>query len=231
MFCLTLLAVLLAGCGVFPGSESQSNGSGSLQVQQAPRSQLTYVAIGASDTYGIGADTPRSQNWASDLANQLGPDVHLVNLGVPGIVLHQALRVELPVALDSKPDLVTIWLAVNDLSSNVPLKNYAQDLDLMLSRLRSALPRSQIAIANVPDITLLPSFASQNLAELQKSIQAYNQIIAASASKYHVILIDLYKEWNELQNHPEYISSDGLHPSTAGYARIAELFYQGIRPK
>ena len=32
-----------------------------------------------------------------------------------------------------------------------------------------------------------------------------------------------------LRRHPEYISGDGFHPSTLGYAKLAELFYQTLK--
>ncbi len=86
--------------------------------------RLTYVAIGASDTFGIGADDPQTENWPTDLAAKLGNGVQLINLGVPGITAHQAIKIELPVALDAHPDLVTIWLAVNDIIDNVPVASY-----------------------------------------------------------------------------------------------------------
>ena len=38
---------------------------------------MTYVALGASDTFGIGANDPYNENWAADLeekANQAEPD-------------------------------------------------------------------------------------------------------------------------------------------------------------
>jgi hypothetical protein len=36
--------------------------------------------------------------------------------------------------------------------------------------------------------------------------------------------VDLYGGWQELAAHPEYVGSDGLHPSVTGYARVAALF-------
>ncbi|HBE24961.1 MAG TPA: lipase, partial [Ktedonobacter sp.] len=39
---------------------------------------------------------------------------------------------------------------------------------------------------------------------------------------------DLYQKWRTLRDHPEYISLDGLHPSTLGYTQIANLFYQAL---
>ncbi|HLQ28083.1 MAG TPA: SGNH/GDSL hydrolase family protein [Ktedonobacteraceae bacterium] len=212
-------------------ADNASPGTGSRQVvvQQAPRARLTYVAIGASDTFGIGADDPQTQNWPADLSAKFGSGVRLVNLGIPGVLLHQALNVEVPVALDAHPDLVTVWLAVNDLANNVPLDSYSHDLDLLVSRIQAAAPRARIAIANVPDLTLLPYFSSSDPQTLFTQIQAYNTSIATIVKRHHVILVDLYSQWSELRNHPEYISDDGLHPSTFGYTQIAELFYKTLQ--
>ena len=135
--------MLFLGSCSSPSVQSGKAGSPSLVVQQPPKARLTYVAIGASDTFGLGADDPETQNWASDLATMLGPGVHLINLGIPGVVLHQALDAEVPVAIDAHPNLITVWLAVNDIGNEVPIDSYAHDLDLLLSRLQAgaaALP-------------------------------------------------------------------------------------------
>lgn len=99
---------------------------------------FVYVAIGASDSYGVGADNPATQSWPADLARRLPPQTHVVNLGVPGILLHRAVETELPVALDAHPTLVTVWLAVNDLGAGVPLPQYRRDLGTLLGALRRA---------------------------------------------------------------------------------------------
>ncbi|MFL5628329.1 MAG: SGNH/GDSL hydrolase family protein [Ktedonobacteraceae bacterium] len=198
-------------------------------LQQAPHARLTYVAIGASDTFGIGADDPQTQSWPDDLAAKLGSGVRLVNLGVPNITLHQALNVETPIAIDAHPNLVTIWLAVNDLAYAVPVASYTHDLDLLVSRVQRANAHTRIAIANVPDLTLLSYFNGPDPQTLYTQIQDYNNAIASVAHRHHIILVDLYAQWRELRNHPEDISADGLHPSTLGYTRIAELFYQALQ--
>ena len=225
---LCFLVLFLASCGQISDSPS-SHSSNSQQVSNATNGLITYVAIGASDTFGIGTSDPYSQNWATDLADQLGRNVHLINLGIPGILVHDALNVELPVALDSHPDLVTIWLAVNDLANNVPISSYSHDLDLMVSRLQANAPTARILIANIPDLALLPSFSKYNVHELEKRIQAYNAAIASIARQHHIILVDLSQQNYNLKAHPEYISDDGLHPTDLGYLQLAELFYKALQ--
>jgi lysophospholipase L1-like esterase len=192
------------------------------------RSEITYVAIGASDTFGFGTDDPYSQNWASDLAVEIGPKVHLINLGIPGVIVHDALNLELPVALDSHPDLVTIWLAVNDIVDKVPVKSYAHDLDLLVSRLQARNPHVIIAMANVPDLTLLPHFSKFDFQALRMQITDYNAAIGDIVNHHHLILVDLSQQAYNLKSHPEYISDDGLHPSYLGYIQLAELFYMAL---
>src|SRR5215210_2492492 len=124
---LTLPAFVLlaaAGCGA------------SNAAQPTPR-PLTYVAIGASDTVGVGATSPDQESWPAQLQRRMPPGSRLVNLGVSGSLLHQALDQQLPIAVDSDPDLVTVWLAVNDYAARVPLERYAADLDILLGELRT----------------------------------------------------------------------------------------------
>jgi lysophospholipase L1-like esterase len=228
---LGLLMFFLVACSIQSNQQSSTTNSTTAAQQQA-KGQLTYVAIGASDTFGLGSDDPYNQNWAADLAAKLGPKYHLINLGVPSITIHEALRVELPVALDAHPNLVTIWLAANDIIDNVPVNSYAQDLDTLLSRLQSARPHVRIAVANVPDLTLLPYFYNQrsfNPQVLQAVVRAYNTAIATIVKRHHALLIDLSQHNFDIQNHPEYISEDGLHPTDIGYAQLANLFYQTLQ--
>jgi lysophospholipase L1-like esterase len=43
------------------------------------------------------------------------------------------------------------------------------------------------------------------------------------------MLVDLYSGWAELAAHPDYISADGFHPSSAGYRRLADLVLDTLR--
>jgi len=228
---LRLLLGLLCLCAFGLSACGQNASSTPFQATQ-PQGQtsgLTYVALGASDTFGTGTNDPYTQNWPSDMANMLKQNVHLINLGIPGITLHDALTSELPIALDAHPALVTVWLAVNDLATNVPVSKYEHDLNTLLSRLQAAAPRARIAVGNVPDLTSVPFFYSDDPVTLHAQIAAYNVAIASVVTNHHAILVDLSGQGYDLQAHPEYISNDGLHPSAIGYTKLAMLFYDALR--
>ena len=228
--CLLFLCVLslcLSSCA-FP-FVNQSPASSHLVTQQAPPSRLTYTAIGASDTFGIGTDDPQSESWPADLANKMGNGVRLVNLGVPSIDAHAALNVEVPVAIDSHPNIITIWLAVNDIADNVPVSDYQHDLDFVLTRLQAGAPHATILVANVPDLTYLPHFQSYDPNSLHALITSYNTAIATVVARHHVLLVDLISRWQQLATHPDYISDDGFHPNALGYTVLAGIFYQVLQ--
>src|SRR4051794_8436304 len=95
--CLALLAALTTvACTV--------------HAQPAAPQAVTYVAIGASDAVGVGAANPETDGWVPRFGAQLGPNVRVVNLGVSGSTLGQALQEQLGPAVDAQPDVVTVWL-------------------------------------------------------------------------------------------------------------------------
>lgn len=215
--------VSLLGCGSFVRL-------GSAEPAQAAK-PLTYVALGASDSVGVGADKPETDGWVPQLAQLLPPGTRLLNLGVSGSLLSDALRQQLPVAVASDPDLVTVWLAVNDFNAQVPLARYQADLDSLLGQL--ATTRARVYVANVPDLTQVPIYEVMGIDKptLAARVDAWNAAIAETAAKYGVTVVDLHSSWRELADHPEYVARDGFHPSADGYRRLAELFWSYIQPQ
>jgi lysophospholipase L1-like esterase len=221
--CLIVLGMALAGCGSI-ASPTALHGSNS-PATPTQRPSYIYVAIGASETFGTGADNPATESYPEDMKASLPAGAQVIDLGVPGITAPEAVRGELPEALDAHPNLVTVWLGTNDIIQKVTLADFQQSLDSILSQLASGT-HARVAVVNLPDLTYLPRFYSYDQATLKAQVQQWNAVIAREASAHHDILIDMYGHSSEVLGHPEYLSGDGLHPSTLGYLQIANLFYQ-----
>jgi acyl-CoA thioesterase I len=234
---LCLFAGALAACGpaVAPAPSASAritttDSSRALRAQAtatAAAATITYVALGASDAFGIGTDDPDRQNWPTVLAGKLGSRVHVIDLGIPGATVASAQRDELPIALAAHPRIVTVWLAVNDFAAGVDLDTYASELTSLLAVLRAGTP-AQVYVGNLPDLSLVPYFSSANPATLRAQVTAWNAAIARVCSAEGAHLVDLAAGWSALAEHPEFISSDGLHPSTAGAAQLAAVFAAAI---
>ena len=196
----------------------------------SPEGPVTYVALGASDAVGIGSDVPGSQGYVPLVAAHLPKKSHLINLGISGIQLHEALSQELPLALSTSPNLITIWLVANDFIGGVTYDQYFHDLNFLLQQLHVST-HARIVMANLPDLTRLPAFANETPAQKSQmlvAIQKWNKEIAQLAKKYGVALVDLFSQGSQITAHPEYISGDGFHPSPSGYVQLANYFWQVI---
>ncbi len=207
------LALLLSGC-----------------VAAAPATAPpVYLALGASDSVGVGAANPARDGWVPQLQQRLPPGTRLVNLGVSGAKIADAVQQQLPVAAEQHPDLVTIWLAVNDFNARVPLDRYERDLDRLLTAVQATQPR-RVLIGNIPALEQVPvySVADMSRPQLQAEVARWNEVIARQAARHGATLVDLHSSWTELASHPEYVSGDGFHPSAAGYQRLADVFYTAL---
>ncbi len=189
---------------------------------ETPARPFTYVALGASDAVGVGAANPEREGWVPQLAASFGPGTRVVNLGVNGSTLAQAIQEQLGPALDAQPDVVTVWLAVNDFTARVPLEQYTADLDYLLTRLEGTGAR--VLVGNVPDLSPISPRVGVEPERLRAEIGRWNAAIAGVAGRHGAQVVDLSAHWRELADHPEYLSADGFHPSAAGYTRLAQIF-------
>src|SRR2546426_12315229 len=85
---------------------------------------VRYVAIGASDTVGVGAADPTTGSWPARLAAKLPAGATYLNLGVSGSLASGAREQQLPKALEARPTHATVWLAVNGLNAGLGPGDY-----------------------------------------------------------------------------------------------------------
>jgi acyl-CoA thioesterase-1 len=201
-----------------------------------------YVAVGASETTGVGSDQPLRDGWPRVLHRTALPaGAVFVNMGIPGATVAQALDEEMSQALAAKPNLVTVWLNVNDLTRGVGPVDYERRLGVLVRTLRSG-GSVRVLVANTPPLDTLPAFRSGRLfpegvdgpdAEtLRQQVDAYNAAIARVAGREGALLVDLHAVGMAARaagTDAELVSRDGFHPSTAGHAAVAAAFADVLR--
>ena len=190
---------------------------------------IRYVAIGASDTVGVGASDPATGSWPARIAKLLPPGSAFVNVGVSGSIALQARTAQLPGAIAQRPTVVSIWLAVNDMNATIEPASFANDLGAIVDGLVSAT-EAKIFVGNVPDLRPVPAYKDADKVALFRLISAYNATIAAIAAKSpgRVIAVDLFTGSADLVSTIT-VSGDGFHPSDAGYQLIADRFADAMR--
>jgi acyl-CoA thioesterase-1 len=206
--------------------------------------RLLYVAIGASETVGVGTDEPLREAWPQVFFRTgLPPSTAFVNLGIPGATVATALERELPEALALRPDLVTVWLNVNDLIAGVPASRYEMELDELVSGLRGGRVGT-VLVANTPPLDRLPVYLAcapnvplpeggcdpvreLSLQQIEDAVSGYNDAVDRVARRHGAIVVDLHSvtvRERAAGREPDLYADDGFHPSTLGHRLVARAF-------
>lgn len=230
---LAIVVVLTLFACVAPGDGSPARQGVSSRAattpSPAPRPER-YVAIGASDTVGVGAADPRDGSWPARIAAKLPEGSTYTNLGVSGSLALPARTQQSPAAIAARPTIVTIWLAVNDLNNGISSTAYRDVLDGMLGELVTRT-EARIFVGNVPDLTAVPVYRGRlDPVVLQAQVAAYNRWIGETVAKYpgRVTVVDLFTGSAEVMSTAT-VSADGFHPSDGGYRIIADRFVTAMR--
>lgn len=205
--------------------------SGPTATATAPPA-ITYAAIGASDVVGVGASDPATESWVNLLYKKMPPRTNLVRLGRSGITLQEANAVEIPDAIAMQPQIITLWNCVNDVGRGVPVATYIAQLYTALTRLTNET-KATVLLLDLPDISLL---LKGQLPDAQRDlikggVQQWNKEMRLAAASYgdRVKFVDIFPTSEEILLHPEYLSLDQFHPSTAGYQRLADFVWDIIQ--
>lgn len=207
---------------------------------------LVYVAVGASESVGVGASDPLRNAWTQLFYRSALPaSTVFVNMAVPGSTTAQALTDQVPPAVGQSPDVVTVWLAVNDLLHAVPVATYQAELTQLVTALRRG-GATKVLVANMPPLDDLPAYQAcltgtsacflgpggapvtvPPASTVAAAVAAYNAAIAQVVASTGAIPVDLHAvALAARQNGTEasLVSSDGFHPSDAGHALVAKAF-------
>ncbi len=232
LLALAALALLVTACA---GGRADT-----LEVEALPP-PFTYVAVGASETVGIGANDPVSESWPSVFyRNALARSATLVNLGVSGATVREALDRELKPALAEEPRLVTVWLNVNDLVRQVPVEQYQRDLGTLVRALRRG-GATDVLVASTPPVVDLPllraclpggtgcqlPFRLPSAETITERVAAYNAAISRVAEAEGAVVVDLAAAGGGRID-PTLVAADGFHPSTEGHRRVAAAFADAL---
>jgi acyl-CoA thioesterase-1 len=188
---------------------------------------IYYVALGDSTGVGVGAS---HGGYVARLFKRITvhrPGSRLKNLCVSGATTSEVLANQLE-ALDTNADLITLGIGINDIAHGLTVEEFGKNYEAILSRLKSN-SGATILVTNIPDISTAPQIPVFVRPRYHQLIVAFNQRLEEIALRHQVNVFDIYTiTHQELPVHPEYISSDGFHPSDEGYELWAEHMWPAV---
>lgn len=123
-------------------------------------------------------------------------------------------------AFDStRPEVVLIQEGVNGLGVAGP--------DASTALIRQMVQRAKNGSARVFVGSMIPTLPNRQRSQNVAQLVAYNDALRAMSILEGVTYVDLYD--GMLAQADQLIGIDGLHPTEAGYRRVAEIFFSAIR--
>jgi lysophospholipase L1-like esterase len=190
-----------------------------------PARKRAYAALGASETFGVGA-SPYTKGYAF-LVKQGLHAKHFVDTGIPGTTLPAGFDAELNSALAIRPALATVFFGFNDIKGGVSRVAFLSNLTDLVTTLQRA--HAKVLIIDLPDLSLLPAVVNSGIPGVHEITISWNNGMRRVAQQTGAQFLELAPYSHELATHPAYIAVDGLHPSNAGHARLAQIVLAAIR--
>jgi acyl-CoA thioesterase-1 len=178
------------------------------------------VFFGDSLTAGYGLDDPDTQSFPARIQEKIDAESlpwRVVNAGLSGETSAGGLH-RIDWVLRQKVDVFVLELGANDGLRGTPPDSTQANLQGIIDRVRARYPEARIVLAGMMMPTSMgPQFS-----------QAFGSIYPALADKNKIILVPFLLEG--VAGKMDLNQGDGVHPTPAGAAIIADGIWKWIRP-
>ncbi|MFL6108986.1 MAG: SGNH/GDSL hydrolase family protein [Marmoricola sp.] len=189
---------------------------------------VRLAVLGDSIAWGQGASRERDRlgpRLVDGLA-QRGIDADLRVFAVPG-ARSAGLAAQVRSALSWQPELVVIVIGANDLTHLVPVDDAARALGEAVRRLREA--GAEVVVAPAPDLSAVPHVPVflQEVVRAAGEVLREKQIAEVLAAGGRLADPD-QRASRAFATDRSLFSADRFHPSSAGYAVIADSLLPAV---
>jgi lysophospholipase L1-like esterase len=193
---------------------------------------LTFLALG--DSYTIGEGCPIYESFPYQAVQILrtegktfaAPEIVAKTGWTTSELTHQMNRT----VLQHSYDIVTLLIGVNNQYRGLPPSNYALEFEDLLKKaiqLASNQP-AHVVVLSIPNWGLTPYATGKDVSAISKEIEVFNSINRKISLLHHVTYTDITTGSTETVNNPEYLASDGIHPSGKAYKSWAKLLTHNV---
>ncbi len=178
------------------------------------------------------------------LCSACAADTEIFNFGTPGMSAASLKDERLQKALDRKPDLTVLLVGTNDMinsSSLTSLPGFEENYNRVVRQLLDSGSRViPVTLPPCNEALLFKRHQPEKFGSMSPNarIVEANKIIRSAAEKNKLPLVDFYAEVRKqgtagkdslIRNPDNRGGVDGVHPTPAGYRRLAEMVFQAIR--
>lgn len=215
---------------LFTSCSSENLTSENLALPENPSLSLKYLALG--DSYTIGQSVCEACRFPEQLKQRIAVGLNayvdlniIAQTGWTTTNLKTAINSQNPA---SDYDLVTLLIGVNNQFQNRPFSLYEQEFPELLQRailLANGNP-AKVIVISIPDYAFTPyGQNSNNPNEISSEIDDYNAFAKNYAMQKGVTFVNITDITRMGIENPNFVASDGLHPSEMAYSKFVERIY------
>jgi acyl-CoA thioesterase-1 len=215
---VTLLALLLGGCGSSPPAANQETPRDRSEAPSAktPDDRGIVVAFGDSLTAGLGV--PRGKSYPDFLQKEIdGRNLpfRVINEGVSGDTTDMGLA-RLSAVVARAPDFVVVEFGGNDGLRALPIDRMKENLRQMIQQLQESG-----AVVILAGMRLPPNYGPAYTSEFES---AYVQLAQEMDIPFVRFLLE------GVGGNPALMQEDGVHPTADGTKRVARNVFAILGP-
>jgi lysophospholipase L1-like esterase len=198
----------------------------------ASERSFRFVALG--DSYTIGTGAQLNESWPVVITARLqskGVPISLVgNLGHNGWTSQNLIDNELPQLKQLNPDFVTLLIGANDWVQGVDAQAFQKNVEYIIGELLKTVPDPKhILVITIPDFSITPTGKQFSYGrDIARGIKEFNQVLIKTAQSKSIKVVDIFPLSQTMGQDPSLTSPDGLHPSSKGYAKWADLIEPAV---
>lgn len=172
--------------------------------------------------------------YAFIIAAKYGADFPQLNLdfmnrGVSGNTVLELEKRWQKDTLDLKPDVLSILIGVNDAGRGVPLEQYEQVYDKLITETKAANPKIKLVLCE--PFALATGKKKDNFEAWRETISKRREVVAKLAKKHGAALVLFQNAFDEaLKRAPaEHWIWDGVHPTYSGHQIMADEWVRAVK--
>ena len=185
-----------------------------------------FLALG--DSYTIGEGVRPAERWPAQLVASLTASG--IEMEEPEIIAHTGwttdeLQAAIKAAAPTGPyELVSLLIGVNNQYRGRLLGEYrAQFVKLLESAIRLAGKPKRVLVLSIPDWSVTPFAEGRDRGAIAAQIDRFNDVNRKETAERWAGYVDVTPVSRKFSHLPEFLTSDGLHPSGRMYAEWARL--------
>ena len=196
------------------------------------KDSIHYLALG--DSYTIGASVERDDNFPNQtfqLLKSAGFKTSSIQIiAKNGWTAEDLITAVATTNKRNSYQVVTLLIGVNNQYQGRPSKEFEPSF---LALLKSAITLTgnkpkRVFVISIPDWGITPFASGRDRKEIANEIDAYNWVCEKNAKAEGANFINITDAYRIDGSKPDYLSSDGLHPSKLEYSKWAIKLTQQI---